>query len=60
LLNSGDPRRILTDLLAVRDPLYREIADLCIGTDNRTVANVSAEILRHLAGSDPAIENTDA
>jgi len=59
LLNSGDPRRILTDLLTVRDPLYREIADLCIGTDNRTVASVSAEILRHLAGSDPAVENTD-
>jgi len=59
LLNSGDPRQILTDLLTVRDPLYREIADLCIGTDNRTVASVSAEILRHLAGSDPAVENTD-
>ena len=52
LLNSGDKRQILTDLLAVRDPLYRKIADFCIETDNRTVAKVSAEILRHLEGLD--------
>jgi len=50
LLNSGDQQQVLTDLLAVRDPLYREIADLCIGTDNRTVVKVSAEILRQLEG----------
>jgi len=62
LLNSGDRRQTLADLFAVRDPLYREIADLCIGTDNRTVASVEAEILRHLKslGSDPAPEDIDA
>ncbi len=59
LLNSGDPQQILTELLAVRDPLYREIADLCTGTDNRTVASVANEILRHLKSQDPAAKNTD-
>ncbi len=52
LLNSGDPAQTLADLFAVRDPLYQEIADLCVGTDNRTVASVSAEILRHLKHPD--------
>jgi shikimate kinase len=59
LLNSGDPHQVLTDLLAVRDPLYREIADLCLGTDNRTVASVAGEILRHLKSQDAAVKNTD-
>lgn len=53
LLNSGDPEQTLTDLLAVRDPLYREIADLTVHTDNRTVASVSAEILRQLKSTGP-------
>jgi len=56
LLNSGDPQLTLTNLLAVRDPLYREIADLSVRTDNRTVASVSAEILRHLKALDPKIK----
>jgi shikimate kinase len=59
LLNSGDPHRVLTDLLVVRDPLYREIADLCMSTDNRTVASVTTEILRHLKSLDSAAKNTD-
>ncbi len=53
LLNCGDQNQVLADLLAVRDPLYREIADLCVDTDNRTVAKVSATILRHLESLDP-------
>ena len=56
LLNSGDPQQTLTDLLAVRDPLYREIADLTVRTDNQTVASVSAEILRQLKKPDPKIK----
>ena len=48
LLNTGDPRETLTKLLEIRDPLYREIADLIVPTDNRTVANVATEILGHL------------
>ncbi|HJP37628.1 MAG TPA: shikimate kinase AroK [Gammaproteobacteria bacterium] len=61
LLNTGDREQILTDLFTLRDPLYREIADLCISTDNRTVARVAAEIRRHLErpGANPETENRD-
>jgi shikimate kinase len=45
LLDGGDPRRILEDLLAVRDPLYREIADLVVDTDGRKVKSVVNEIM---------------
>ncbi len=48
LLNSGDRRQILTELFAVRDPLYREIANVCVETDNRTVASVAKEVRRSL------------
>jgi len=48
LLNSGDRRQILTDLFAARDPLYREIANVCVETDNRTVASVAKEVRRSL------------
>jgi shikimate kinase len=49
LLESGDPRSILENLLATRDPLYREIADLVVETDGRKVRSVADEIIEHLA-----------
>ena len=45
LLDGGDPRQILENLLAVRDPLYREIADLVVDTDGRKVKSVVDEIM---------------
>ena len=48
LLDSDDPRTILEDLMAVRDPLYRETADLTIETDGRKVRAVANEILDRL------------
>jgi shikimate kinase len=45
LLDGGDPRQILEDLLALRDPLYREIADLVVDTDGRKVRSVVDEIM---------------
>jgi len=59
LLNTGDRHRVLTDLFAVRDPLYREIADWCVDTDNRTVASVAGEILRRVNSPDPAAKNAN-
>lgn len=44
LLENGDRRRVLESLLAVRDPLYREIADLVVPTDGRRVNEVAREI----------------
>ena len=35
LLQTADPEAVLRDLMAQRDPLYREIADLIIETDQR-------------------------
>ncbi len=48
LLEKGDSRQILEELLAVRDPLYREIADLVVETDRRKVKSVAEEIVEHL------------
>ena len=49
LLENGDPRGILEELLAKRDPLYREIADLVVETDGRKVNSVANEIIEHLS-----------
>jgi shikimate kinase len=48
LLANGDSRKILEDLMAVRDPMYREIADLTVETDGRKVKAVASEILERL------------
>ena len=48
LLQNDDPRRVLEDLMAIRDPLYREVADLVVETDGRKVKAVATEILERL------------
>jgi shikimate kinase len=48
LLQTENPRARLEQLLAARDPLYREIADLVVETDGRSVHSVVQEILRRL------------
>lgn len=48
LLENGDPRQTLDDLMNERDPMYREIADLIIETDGRKVKAVANEILERL------------
>ncbi len=48
LLATGDPRQTLEDLMSVRDPMYREIADLVVETDGRKVKAVANEILDRL------------
>lgn len=49
LLEGGNRRQILEELLAQRDPLYREIADLIVETDGRKVHSVVNEIVEHIA-----------
>jgi shikimate kinase len=44
LLETDDPRATLDALLAEREPLYLEIADLVIDTDGRKVQSVANEI----------------
>lgn len=48
LLQGDNPRETLENLHAERDPLYREISDMVVETDGRTVRSVANEILRKL------------
>ena len=48
MLKDGDPREILERLMAVRDPQFREIADMVIETDGRRVTAVTREIRERL------------
>jgi shikimate kinase len=48
LLQTGDRREVLEALFAVRDPLYREIADLVLETDGRNARTLAQEIERQL------------
>lgn len=45
LLQIADPRAKLESLLEIRDPLYREIADLVVDTGKRSVRTAEREIL---------------
>lgn len=48
LLENTDPRTTLEALLELRDPLYREIADLVVQTDGRKVSAVANEITENV------------
>jgi shikimate kinase len=48
LLEQADPETVLERLMAERDPLYREIADLVVATDGRKVKAVAEEIVEKL------------
>lgn len=47
----GDREAWLTQKLAEREPLYREVADLVVDTEGRTSDEVADEILTWLRGS---------
>lgn len=44
LLQVENPRQKIIDLLALRDPLYRDAADLVVNTDRRSPKSVAQEI----------------
>ncbi|MBN7797893.1 shikimate kinase AroK [Parahaliea mediterranea] len=48
LLQAGDPEKVLRDLMAERDPLYREIADYIIDTDGCSPRTVAQRLVREL------------
>tara|TARA_B110000444_G_scaffold36814_1_gene32338 strand:- start:144 stop:656 length:513 start_codon:yes stop_codon:yes gene_type:complete len=48
LLENTDPRTTLEQLLLLRDPLYREIADIVVETDGRKVKSVASEIIEQV------------
>jgi len=49
LLNNDDPRRVLTELMNARHPLYEEVADYSIDTDGRSPKSVAQELCRMLS-----------
>lgn len=53
LLQTPDPRAKLEELLRIRDPLYREVADFVVRTDGRYVRRVVQMILRCLERNAP-------
>ena len=48
LLQTGDPEQTLRELMAVRDPLYREIADHVINTDGCSPKTVAQRLVKEL------------
>ncbi|MFA5625990.1 MAG: shikimate kinase AroK [Thiohalomonadaceae bacterium] len=52
LLQTSDPRAKLEELMQLRDPLYREVADMILYTDDRSVRSVVKEILIRLEEMD--------
>lgn len=48
LLQTPDPKARLQALMAERDPLYRDAADLVVSTERRSAAAVTREIIRHM------------
>lgn len=48
LLATADPLARLESLYAVRDPLYREIADIVVDTGRQSVQNLARQLLSQL------------
>jgi shikimate kinase len=51
LLQTDNPAAVLAQLMTIREPLYREVADIVIDTDGRgpkAVAQALAERVRHI------------
>ena len=48
LLQVENPRQKIVDLLAERDPLYRQVADFVVVTDRRSPRTVAQEIVQLL------------
>jgi shikimate kinase len=48
LLQKGDPEEVLRSLMAIREPLYREIADHIIETDGCSPRTVAQRLMEEL------------
>ncbi len=48
LLQTDNPEEKLQQLFAERDPIYRQLADVIIDTDGRSIHSVSHEIIKRL------------
>lgn len=53
LLDTPDPLARLQALMAEREPIYRQVADMVVSTERRGTASVVKEILRRLEEDTP-------
>ena len=56
LLATADPRATLRNLLELREPLYREVADIVMDTGSTSVAYLVAQLIERLKQIDKAID----
>lgn len=54
LLQTDNPKQTIKNLLKIRDPLYREVADLVMETNGFTVAQVVNKLKKALKDQRPA------
>jgi shikimate kinase len=54
LLQTPDREKVLSELLALRHPLYLEVADIVVHTDRRSASSVAGEIVERLGGDGPS------
>ena len=48
LLQTDDPKKQIIDLLAVRDPLYQNVADIELRTGDQSIQHAVSEVIRQL------------
>lgn len=48
LLRTDNPEETIKELMALREPLYLEVADVIVDTNRRNPRSVSAEIMRQI------------
>ncbi len=48
LIQTADPLQSLRDIMEIREPLYRQVADLVVSTEKRGTVSVVKEIRRRL------------
>lgn len=48
LLQTDDPQRQITELLALRDPLYRDVADIELRTGEQSIQHVVSGLIKKL------------
>ncbi len=47
LIQTDNPKKTLEDLMQVRDPIYRETADLTVSTEKRSASSVVKDVLQY-------------
>jgi shikimate kinase len=48
LLQTGDRRKQIEQLLATRDPLYRDVADIVLKTGEQSIQHTVNEVIKKL------------